>query len=216
MVQAADRLANAATAFDLQAGDPATIIERLDTLLKEVQRAAEPLIERDRATVGDGHQVRHSTDFRDLLKAVRELSWWLDSSPGQTLRRRTYFLSGVAGSGKTHLLLDATRRALVEVEPRLADFEAEVIDVAYHLKSQHQLNPERLYQDAKRYLAVLLGAKRGSAPESRHTKPPAYEARFSTVVEGPSQALPEHEAWLRRQDVLDRCCSRLHDKLDAL
>ncbi|MFI7024752.1 hypothetical protein ACIBMZ_18745 [Micromonospora sp. NPDC049900] len=117
VVQAADRLANAATAFDLQAGDPATVLERLDTLLEEVQRAAEPLIERDRATVGDGHQVRHSTDFRDLLKAVRELSWWLDSSPGQTLRRRAYFLSGVAGSGKTHLLLDATRRALEQGRP---------------------------------------------------------------------------------------------------
>ena len=40
------------------------------------------------------------------------LTSWLNSSVGRSFLRQTYFLTGQAGSGKTHLLLDATGRAL--------------------------------------------------------------------------------------------------------
>lgn len=117
VVQVANQLADESASFDLQAGDPAAVLDQLGTMLDEMQRAAEPLIEQDRATDGDGREVRHGTDFRELLKAARQLSYWLASSPGQALRSRAYFLTGEAGSGKTHLLLDATGRALDQDRP---------------------------------------------------------------------------------------------------
>jgi hypothetical protein len=50
--------------------------------------------------------------LRGLVCALDALTDWLNSSAGEAFRQRTYFLSGPAGSGKTHLFLDATRRAL--------------------------------------------------------------------------------------------------------
>jgi hypothetical protein len=44
--------------------------------------------------------------------AVDAFRSWLESSAGRSFRQRAYFLVGQAGSGKTHLLLDATKRAL--------------------------------------------------------------------------------------------------------
>lgn len=52
-----------------------------------------------------------------LLDRVTELERWLDSTEGQALQRGLYFLEGVAGSGKTHLLLEATHRALQAGRP---------------------------------------------------------------------------------------------------
>ncbi len=49
---------------------------------------------------------------RRLLDRMAELERWLDSTAGRALQRGLYFLGGVAGSGKTHLLLEATHRAL--------------------------------------------------------------------------------------------------------
>ena len=55
--------------------------------------------------------------IRGLTSAMGALTYWLDSSVGRSFLRRTYFLTGQAGSGKTHLLLDATRRALEAGRP---------------------------------------------------------------------------------------------------
>lgn len=49
---------------------------------------------------------------RGLSTAMGALTSWLDSPVGRSFLRQTYFLTGQAGSGKTHLLLDATGRAL--------------------------------------------------------------------------------------------------------
>jgi len=47
-----------------------------------------------------------------LIDRMTELERWLDSTAGRALQHGLYFLEGVAGSGKTHLLLEATHRAL--------------------------------------------------------------------------------------------------------
>lgn len=48
-----------------------------------------------------------------LLRSASRLSEWFDSYAGRCFSGPcAYFLSGSAGSGKTHLLLDATKRAL--------------------------------------------------------------------------------------------------------
>ena len=59
-----------------------------------------------------------------LRNAASELHTWLNSSIGRALQKRTYFLDGPAGSGKTHLFLDAVRRALDEQRPAVVLFGA--------------------------------------------------------------------------------------------
>lgn len=54
---------------------------------------------------------------RAVSRAVGELDEWLDSREGQALRSGLYFLQGQAGSGKTHLLLESTHRALESGRP---------------------------------------------------------------------------------------------------
>ena len=53
-----------------------------------------------------------SYGLRGLTPAMSALTSWMDSPVGQSSLRQTYFLTGSGGSGKTHLLLDATGRAL--------------------------------------------------------------------------------------------------------
>lgn len=61
------------------------------------------------------------SEVRDL---ANELDSWLDSTAGQAFQSRFYFLLGPAGSGKTHLFLDATRRALEDGRPAVVLFGA--------------------------------------------------------------------------------------------
>ena len=67
----------------------------------------------------DSPEVQHRYGFNQLRDAARALDTWLQSPPGSALRRRLYFLTGAAGSGKTHLFLDAVRRALDHGRPAL-------------------------------------------------------------------------------------------------
>jgi hypothetical protein len=64
------------------------------------------------------------SSVRALRISAEELASWLDSSAGRAFERRFYFLSGPAGSGKTHLFLDAARRALDEGRPCVVLFGA--------------------------------------------------------------------------------------------
>jgi len=52
-----------------------------------------------------------------VRSALATLESMLDSVQGRALRQATYFLSGQAGSGKTHLFLDATGRAITAGRP---------------------------------------------------------------------------------------------------
>lgn len=58
-----------------------------------------------------GYRCRH------LIDRISELERWLDSTSGRALQLGLYFLTGVAGSGKTHLLLESTHRALESGRP---------------------------------------------------------------------------------------------------
>jgi hypothetical protein len=115
----------------LQAGDPQTA---LDPLLAEVEAcqnaiyaaeayerkleaAWQELPKDDPKKANKPSERTNSYGVRSLTSAMDELTSWLESSVGRSFRRRMYFLTGQAGSGKTHLLLDATRRALDSGRP---------------------------------------------------------------------------------------------------
>ena len=59
---------------------------------------------------------------RQLLGAVWSLVEFLDSPAARALRRRAYFLTGGAGTGTTHLLLDSGLKALEEGRPAAVIF----------------------------------------------------------------------------------------------
>lgn len=74
--------------------------------------------DQDRYAVQSGtpHEAR-GYRCRDLVDRTTELERWLDSTTGQALKRGLYFLGGVAGSGKTHLLLEEAHRAIQAGRP---------------------------------------------------------------------------------------------------
>jgi hypothetical protein len=59
---------------------------------------------------------------RLALGAVRDLDSFWNSPASSAVRQRAYFLAGGAGTGKTHLLLDAARKALDEERPIVVVF----------------------------------------------------------------------------------------------
>ncbi len=65
-------------------------------------------------TVSD---VPRSYAYLRLREAATDILDWLESPKGEALRRGCYFLVGAAGSGKTHLFLDAVRRGLDHNRP---------------------------------------------------------------------------------------------------
>lgn len=97
----------------VQAGDsPAA----LGPLLAQMSACRESVRDAERHEHERGLQTtyypRHGFELRQLAVAVEALTVWLDTFEGRSFRQRAYFLIGHAGAGKTHLLLDATRRAL--------------------------------------------------------------------------------------------------------
>jgi hypothetical protein len=128
---AALALAESAGALELQAGDPPGVLKDLSALLARAQHAVDAVVDYERDAEAVWRDLpaddprkqqqrapyRRSDTFYSLFATVREVSAWLASSPGRALQRRAYFLTGQAGSGKTHLLLDATRRAIESGRP---------------------------------------------------------------------------------------------------
>lgn len=90
----------------------ATALElQLDREWRDRSPDARDTDERKPPTEARGYSVRHLRNTTEALDA------WLGSPAGQSLQKRFYFLVGPAGSGKTHLFLDAARRALEEDRP---------------------------------------------------------------------------------------------------
>ncbi|MFC4109999.1 hypothetical protein ACFOX0_29255 [Micromonospora zhanjiangensis] len=127
---AALALAEQVGALELQAGDPPGVLRDLVALLATAQDAVDAVVDYEHATDAARRELpaddprkqqqasyRRSDTFYSLVAAMREASAWLASSPGRALPQRAYFLTGQAGSGKTHLLLDATGRALDSGRP---------------------------------------------------------------------------------------------------
>ena len=113
-------------------------LEELDTLVREslgpLQAAEELLSGQVRAQreqreqskkqgVADEHGTHERLMFSVLddvqraFYAVDELREFLSTTASRAVRQRCYFLTGSAGTGKTHLLLDACRSALAEGRP---------------------------------------------------------------------------------------------------
>lgn len=115
----------------------------------------------DREAKKPPDEARHY-GVRELSQAADALDSWMESSPGQVLLRGLYFLVGPAGSGKTHLFLDAVDRALKDDRPAVVlagarfgrgDFWGTVCD---------QLGLEPLGSD------ILLGAMDAAGEASAH------------------------------------------------
>jgi uncharacterized coiled-coil protein SlyX len=64
----------------------------------------------------------HSSDLGRASNALYGLRQFLQDSASRTLSERFYFLTGSAGTGKTHLCLDSVQRALDEQRPTLVVF----------------------------------------------------------------------------------------------
>lgn len=115
-----------AGALALQADDTPASLDPLLTRIDACRQAIHAAGEHDREhqaawrklPAEDRKKAKEPADrmsgygIRALTSAMDTLASWLDSPVGRSFLRQTYFLTGQAGSGKTHLLLDATRRAL--------------------------------------------------------------------------------------------------------
>lgn len=119
-------LKTTASALALQAGDPPATLGPLTRHLSACAEAIGAAENYERQLAAEWRKLRDDDPKKAqkpperargygvgvLSTAINELDSWLESSPGRAFQCRAYFLTGQAGSGKTHLLLDATRRAL--------------------------------------------------------------------------------------------------------
>jgi hypothetical protein len=104
----------------------AACMEALDHAQKQL-RAAETA--KDAETADQTKPAAESELFRSYSfrlsrasNALYSLQEFLDSSASRAVRQRFYFLTGSAGTGKTHLCLDSTARALAEDRPAIVLF----------------------------------------------------------------------------------------------
>lgn len=119
-------LKTTASALALQAGDSPATLEPLTRQLLACAQTISAAVDYEHQLRDEWRELPHDDPkkaqkpperIKDysvgvLDTAINELDSWLGSPTGRAFQRRTYFLTGQAGSGKTHLLLDATRRAL--------------------------------------------------------------------------------------------------------
>ena len=165
-----------AAGLAVEAGDPATLLEPLMTQLDICQDAIYAAQEHERALQAAWRELpdddpgktekpperASSYGVRGLSSAIDELKSWLDSSVGHSFRRRSYLLTGQAGSGKTHLFLDATRGHSMRADPRSSWLVLASVRVTFGTSIADQLGLEPAGAD------VLLGAMdaAGEAPRT--------------------------------------------------
>lgn len=127
------------------------------------------------------------------LSGLREL---LTSAPIQALRRPLYFLSGSAGSGKTHLFLDAARVALTEYRPALVLFGSQFRSGTLWASICEQLGLPNLGSDE------LLGALDSAAEAS------SLSGRRCVVMIDALNETPDSEFWRVHLPALRSAVSR--------
>jgi hypothetical protein len=115
-------LSTVATALTLQAANKPAALDPLLASIDACQNAlyARERHERARWAAWEGlpaddpqkankpPEKMNSYGLRGLTNSMGALASWLESSVGRSFLRQSYFLTGQAGAGKTHLLLDAT------------------------------------------------------------------------------------------------------------
>jgi len=131
---AADRLASllCAGVYQAEYAEPlAELDQAVAACVKTVEEAREEAYRLEAA--GDKQPETGPTSIRDLMRshtyhlsragnALAALREYLDSSAARAVRERFYFLTGSAGTGKTHLCLDSVQRALNEERPAVVLF----------------------------------------------------------------------------------------------
>lgn len=115
----------------------------------------------------------------EMRRSASDLSSWLHSTSGRALGSRFYFLIGPAGSGKTHLLLDAAAKALRSDRPAAVLFGARLGRGNLWESICDQLGLEPLGAD------VLLGAMDAAAEASGLTG-----RRFVVLVDALNETIP--------------------------
>lgn len=125
-------LASGTRGLTLSAGDRADALDEIRTLAAACSNAIQVARDREFAHRRQRDQLERDDPARekvgptdiatgyavgDIDTAVDRLLGWMDSHVGQALVRPRYFLTGVAGSGKTHVFLDAVHTALEENRP---------------------------------------------------------------------------------------------------
>lgn len=137
-----------------------------------------------------------SNPAQELKKNAEELDSWLSSPIGETLQCRFYFLVGPAGSGKTHLFLDAARRALGDGRPAVVLFGARFGRGDLWASVCDQLGLEPLGAD------VLLGAMDAAAEAAAITG-----RRFVILIDALNETVPP-DFWTTHLPALRAAISR--------
>jgi len=137
-----------------------------------------------------------SYSVRELQSAASELDTWLESSIGRALQERTYFLVGPAGSGKTHLFLDAVRRAMDEGRPAVVLFGVRFGRGDLWASICDQLGLEPVGAD------VLLGAM-DAAAEAAATE----GRRFVLLIDALNETVPP-DFWVSHLPVVRAAIAR--------
>lgn len=91
-------------------------LDAAEERLQSLEQDWRGLPDQERKTRESPQSVSSSSQ-RVLRMAIHEWQTWQGRLSGRLLSKRAYFLSGQAGSGKTHLMLDATKRALDDGRP---------------------------------------------------------------------------------------------------
>ena len=134
-MDAAAGLRDVVTASDYQAGLPQPLhdldqaVNTCLSALNEAQqqahsaeRSAESSVKTEGKASDEELLKYHSYDLSRAANALSALKDFLDESASRAVRERFYFLTGSAGTGKTHLCLDSVQRALDEDRPALVLF----------------------------------------------------------------------------------------------
>jgi hypothetical protein len=139
VLDAAVRLRGIVRAADYQAelADPLNELDRVvDTCISALSEAQKQAHAAERASASDTSSKSkengkasdaellryHSYDLSRAANALSSLRDFLDDSASRAVRERFYFLTGSAGTGKTHLCLDSVQRALDEDRPAVVLF----------------------------------------------------------------------------------------------
>ncbi len=126
----------------------------------------------------------------EMRRSASDLSAWLQSTGGDALGSPFYFLVGPAGSGKTHLFLDAAAKALANDRPAVVLFGARfgLGDLWVSICDQLGLEPVGAN--------VLLGAMDAAAEANGLTG-----RRFVVLVDALNETTPS-DFWVSRLPAL--------------
>jgi hypothetical protein len=116
--------------------------------------------------------------LRTMRSTIAELLRWVSEPAAQAARTRLYFLAGPAGSGKTHLFLDAVKSALDEDRPAVVLFGARFGSGNIWESVCDQLGIEPVGRD------VLLGAMDSAAQAAG-----ADDGRFVLMIDALNETL---------------------------